>query len=149
MGSVLVNLLFGKKLKFFSQKIKNFDKKWAKMAFLFIIQWRNYRFLKILEIFWKMILRAIWAQNRPKIAILIKIDGSKHRKTKILNKKNTICSYDFAKKCFFESNMISPRKNEKIRKFSIIFSKKIGFENCSYFDQNMHQRMRLKFAHQN
>ena len=139
----------GKKLKFFSQKIKNFDKKWAKMAFLFIIQWRNYRFLKILEIFWKMILRAIWAQNRPKIAIWIKIDGSKHRKTKFLNKKNTICSYDFAKKCFFESNTISPRKNEKMRKFSMIFSKKISFENFSYFDQNMHQGMRLNLAHQN
>ena len=119
------------------------------MAFFFIIQWRNYRFLKILEIFWKLILRTIWAQNRPKIAILIQIDGSKHRKTKILNKKNTICSYDFVKKCCFESNTMSPRKNEKMRKFSMIFSKKISFENFSYFEQKVHQSMRFHQAHQN
>ena len=60
--------------------------------------------------------------------ILIKIDGSKHRKTKNGNKRITICSHDFAKKDIFSSNTISACKKEKYSFFSIILSRKITYQ---------------------
>ena len=120
--------LFDQKKNYFDQNLKKSHQKLNKKPIFFIIQWENYSFGEKNQIFYKMVLGARWAEKRSKMEILIKIDGSKHRKTKNLNKRITICSHDFAKKDIFSSNTISACKKEKYSFFSIILSRKITYQ---------------------